>query len=81
MRNKDMRVIIAKVNENLYDGEATSVTLPGSEGEMTVLPRHMPLITTLKHGVITVRSEHGEQTFPVEEGLLEVHQDGATVIL
>jgi F-type H+-transporting ATPase subunit epsilon len=78
-----MHVIIAKVNENLFDGEAASMTLPGAEGQLTVLPEHMPLITTLKEGVITVRpgGDEPEQTFPIVGGVLEVRQDGATVIL
>jgi F-type H+-transporting ATPase subunit epsilon len=76
-----MRVVIAKVNENLYDGEANSVTLPGSEGEMTVLPQHEPLMTTLKAGTITVRDNEGEKQFKIEGGVLEVRGDGATVIL
>ena len=76
-----MRVVIAKVTENLFDGEADSMTLPGAEGQMTVLPEHEPLITTLKPGVITVRSGGGEQTFAIEGGILEVRHDGATVIL
>jgi F-type H+-transporting ATPase subunit epsilon len=76
-----MHVVIARVNENLYDGEASSMTLPGAEGEMTVLPEHEPLVTTLKAGVITVRNKEGEQTFAIEDGVLEVRHDGATVIL
>jgi F-type H+-transporting ATPase subunit epsilon len=76
-----MRIVIAKVDENLYDGEAASVTLPGAEGEMTVLPGHEPLITTLKQGSITVRHAEGEQTFHINGGVLEVRHDGATVIL
>ncbi len=78
-----MHVTIAKVNENLFDGEAASMTLPGAEGQLTVLPEHMPLVTTLKEGVITVRQKGGEpeQTFAIEGGVLEVRRDGATVIL
>jgi F-type H+-transporting ATPase subunit epsilon len=59
------------------------MTLPGAEGQLTVLPEHMPLITTLKEGVITVRQggEAPEQTFAILGGVLEVRQDGATVIL
>jgi F-type H+-transporting ATPase subunit epsilon len=76
-----MRVVIAKVNENLYDGEASSVTLPGAEGEMTVLPEHEPLMTTLKAGTITVRDQAGEKQFKIEGGVLEVTATGATVIL
>lgn len=77
-----MRVTIAKVNENLFDGEAASMTLPAAGGMMTVLPEHMPLITTLKEGVITVRQKgEPEQTFAIQGGVLEVRRDGATVIL
>ena len=79
-----MHLVIAKVNHIYFDGECQSVTLPGAEGELTVLGHHEPLITTLTEGVITVRSanpEHADITFPIDKGLLEVRSDGATVIL
>ena len=78
-----MNLVIAKVSEVLYSGEAASVTLPGAEGELTVLSHHEPLITTLKEGTITVRvgGEEPEQTFDILGGVLEVRHDGATVIL
>jgi len=76
-----MKVVIAKVGENLYDGEATSVTLPGVNGEMTVLKNHEPLITTLKAGTIVVRTEGNEKTFAIESGVLEIRHEGVTVIL
>ena len=76
-----MKVVIAKVDQVFFDGEADSLTLPASAGEMTVLPEHMPLITTLKEGVIVVRANGGEQQYPINGGVLEVRRDGATVIL
>ncbi len=77
-----MNLVIAKVNETLFSGEAESVTLPGAEGELTVLGHHEPLITTLKEGTITVRVKgEADQTFPILGGVLEVRADGATVIL
>ncbi len=79
-----MHVIIAKVDEVFFEGEAGSVTAPGAEGEMTLLPRHMPLITTLKKGIITVRDvkpSEGVHKFPVTGGILEVDRYGVTVIL
>jgi F-type H+-transporting ATPase subunit epsilon len=76
-----MKVVIAKVDENLYDGDAVSVTLPGSEGEMTVLGEHEPLITTLKAGIIIVHTESGDREFKIEGGVLEVRHEGITVIL
>jgi F-type H+-transporting ATPase subunit epsilon len=76
-----MKVVIAKVDENLYDGEAVSVTLPGAEGEMTVLGNHEPLITTLKPGVITVHTGGENREFQIEVGVLEVRHEGVTIIL
>ena len=78
-----MKVVIAKVDEILFEGQAVSLTVPAAEGEMTVLSRHMPLLTTLKAGVARVRVQQGEEPklFPIESGVLEVRRDGATVIL
>lgn len=84
-----MRVIIAKVDQVLYEGQADSLTVPAVGGVMTILRSHMPLVTTLKHGALVVRlpaeaaMRHGgrELQFLVEQGVLEVRRDGATVIL
>ena len=77
-----MHLVIAKVDQTLFEGEALSVTLPGAAGEMTVLSEHMPIITTLKKGEITVRVEGAEpKIIAIEGGVLEVRRDGATVIL
>jgi F-type H+-transporting ATPase subunit epsilon len=78
-----MHVVIAKVDEVLFEGEAHSMTVPGAEGEMTLLGEHMPLISTLKEGDITVHitKDTEPKTFHVTGGILEVRADGATVIL
>jgi len=75
-----MHVTIAKVNEVLYDGDVHSLTVPGAEGEMTLLAKHMPIITTLHQGVITVHAEEKKE-FPITEGILEVGKEGVVVIL
>jgi F-type H+-transporting ATPase subunit epsilon len=78
-----MHVVIAKINEVLFEGEAQSLTVPGAEGEMTVLANHEPLVTTLRPGRIVVRvgSEESEKEFTVIGGILEVNPAGATVML
>jgi F-type H+-transporting ATPase subunit epsilon len=77
-----MKLVIAKVDEVYFDGEAESLTAPGVEGEMTILGEHMPLVTTLKAGELIVRIKgEADRRFPVEGGVLEVRRDGATVIL
>lgn len=78
-----MHVVIAQVDEVLFEGEAQSMTVPGTEGEMTLLGHHEPLISTLKPGTITVRTgdNSAPREFKVDGGVLEVRSDGATVIL
>ncbi len=78
-----MKIIIARVNETLYEGEAYSLTTPGRSGVMTILSRHMPLVSTLKSGVVSVKeSRDGEaKEFPIEGGIIEVSSDTATVLL
>ena len=76
-----MQITIAKVHENLFQGEAQSVTAPTVDGEVTVLSKHEPLVTTLKPGTVTVRTVGGTHEFSVTDGVLEVSNDQATVLL
>jgi F-type H+-transporting ATPase subunit epsilon len=78
------RIHIATVDEVLFDDEATAVTAPGVDGLMTVLSHHEPLVSTLRSGVITVRG-HGDsqniESFPVTEGVIEISNNKATILL
>ena len=76
-----MLVTIAKVHENLFVGEAFSLTAPTTEGEVTILPKHEPLVANLKAGTIRVKTEAGEKIFEVLDGVLEVSGNQATVLL
>lgn len=65
----------------LYSGEVEAVMLPGSEGDMTVLPGHAPLMTTLKAGfvVITNHVNEGNRVL-VRGGFAEINAAGVTVL-
>ena len=76
-----INIHIAKVDQVLYTGNSVSVTLPAIEGEVTILPNHIPLVTPLKAGRITVRTQDGEQIFDIAGGILEVSKTGVTVLL
>lgn len=76
-----MRVVVAEVHENLFDGEAVSVTVPTTEGEMTMLANHEPFVATLKPGEVIVRTKNSVEKFTVQGGVLEVSNNQATVLL
>ena len=73
---------IAKIDEIIFQGMVRSVNCPGSEGEMVILPHHIPLITPLKEGEIRVRvDDENEEKFSIEKGILEVSRDEVVVLL
>ncbi len=76
-----MNVTIAKVHENVFAGEALSVTLKTTEGEVTLLPNHEPMVANLIPGAITVRTKEGPQNFEILGGVLEVSNNQVTVLL
>jgi F-type H+-transporting ATPase subunit epsilon len=80
-QEKTFKVTISKVNEQLFNGDAHSVTFPGSEGQLTILAQHEALITLLKKGTIIVRTDSGEKNFDVLKGLIEVSNGQATVLV
>ena len=56
------------------------VIVPGEAGLMGILPRHAPLLSTLKLGILTVRSQGSEEHFAVAGGVVEVQPDIVTVL-
>lgn len=79
---KTFRLTIARVGENLYDDEALSVTLPGADGDFTVMAEHEAFVTPLREGTASVKSIAGDvQTFPIERGVAEVSGNQVTVLL
>ena len=65
----------------LFSGDVDSVMIPGTEGEMTVLPAHAPLLSTLRPGVVTVgKPGGGSDRIFVRGGLAEVNPQGLTVL-
>ena len=79
---KAFHLTIAKIGENLFDGDALSVTVPGVEGVMTVLANHEPFVTVLNPGTIHVSAEDGTRDIELSStGILEVSSNQATVII
>jgi F-type H+-transporting ATPase subunit epsilon len=65
----------------LTSQEADSVTMPTREGEITVLPGHVPLVGILSSGMMTVKRGDEEEYIAVSGGFVEVQPNGKIVIL
>ena len=65
----------------LVSEEVESVIIPGTDGEMTVMARHAPLMSTIKPGVVTVKPVSGaEERYVVFGGFADILPDGCTLL-
>jgi F-type H+-transporting ATPase subunit epsilon len=63
-----------------YSDTVDSVQLPGSEGELGVLPNHAPLISMLGVGELRIRKGGQEESFAIAGGFLQVRPDKVVVM-
>lgn len=73
--NKKMEVFIYKLNEKVFEGPAESLTLPGENGEITILKNHTPIISALKQGIIKVKNEGQIFKFEISAGTIHLHNN------
>lgn len=75
-----MTLKIISAERIVFEGEATSVTLPGELGLFTVLPRHASLVSTLTAGCISYREPDGEERkVEVDGGIADIDNDVVSV--
>ena len=60
--------------------DAREVQIPGAEGDLTAMPLHAPMITTLRPGILRASGPSGEQRFVVTGGFAEVTPEAASVL-
>ncbi|SLN51825.1 ATP synthase epsilon chain [Roseivivax jejudonensis] len=68
-----MNFDLVSPERRLLQEEVASVQIPGADGDMTAMPNHAPLITTLRPGILTVETAKGEtKQFVVTGGFAEL---------
>ena len=77
-----MRIDVVSAEESIYSGEAEFVVLPVVVGELGIYPRHAPLITQIKAGVVRIKvpGKTEEEAVYVQGGFLEVQPDHINVL-
>ncbi|SPF77551.1 F0F1 ATP synthase subunit epsilon [Pseudoprimorskyibacter insulae] len=74
-----MQFDLVSPERNLMSAQVLSVQIPGADGDMTAMPNHSPLITTLRPGILSVETEKGVEEFVVTGGFAQLG-DGLTVL-
>ncbi len=66
--------------KKIFSDEVDTVVIPGTEGEVGVLPSHSPLVTGLKPGELRYEKDGKTHELVVGEGLVEVLPDRVSVL-
>jgi F-type H+-transporting ATPase subunit epsilon len=77
-----IHVSVVSAEEEIFDGDAEFVALPGEVGELGIYPMHTPLITRIRPGAVRIKvpGQAEEEFVFVAGGLLEVQPDEVTVL-
>jgi F-type H+-transporting ATPase subunit epsilon len=76
-----MHIEIITPDATLFQGEATYVFLPGSDGSLGIMNNHAPLISSLKKGTLRIKDQSGkEMKFDVNGGTVEVIKNKVVVL-
>ena len=68
-----MKLEILTPDKTVFEGEVTSVTVPGTSGSFEILRDHAPIISTLEDGKVIVRGGNKpENEFLIKGGVVEV---------
>ncbi|WP_442795487.1 ATP synthase F1 subunit epsilon [Pelobium manganitolerans] len=75
-----MNLEILTPDKKVFEGEVTSVTVPGAQGSFEILNNHAPIISTLENGKVVVRAGGREQSFYTYGGVVEVIDNKVIVL-
>tara|TARA_B100000963_G_C22176104_1_gene472397 strand:+ start:139 stop:531 length:393 start_codon:yes stop_codon:yes gene_type:complete len=79
--SEEFKVDIVNPEKSFFTKEdSLEVVLPAFEGEIGILKNHIPIISFLKPGIVTVKSKSGEEKFYVEDGIFEFNNDILSIL-
>jgi F-type H+-transporting ATPase subunit epsilon len=78
--SKILQVELITPDGPVYQGEATAVQVPGSQGSFQVLYNHAAIISTLGKGKVKIDGPQGSHIYQVEGGVVEVLNNRVVVL-
>ena len=64
----------------LFSGEVDQVDVPGTEGDLGILPNHSPLMAAIRTGAITVHQDSHQTQYFIQGGFADVTPAGLTIL-
>ncbi|EFK96844.1 ATPase, F1 complex, delta/epsilon subunit [sediment metagenome] len=76
-----LQLTVVSQERQLLQEQVDSVTAPASDGEVTILPEHISLVTTLDPGELIYRSNGNESSIVVSNGFLTVGGNNQVIVM
>ncbi len=77
-----MHIKILTPDKEVFDGDITSVKVPGTSGQFEILNNHAALVSSLGEGEVRLIKEGGEKvTFSIEKGFIEVLKNEVSLLV
>lgn len=76
-----LQLTIVSQEKELAKVSAQSVSVPGSQGELTILPGHVPLVTRLQPGVIRYDVDGVQRELAVSQGFVTVNVGSEVIVM
>lgn len=77
-----LQVSLISPEKKLFEGEAESVSLPGSQSPFTVLQNHAPIVSDLDIGMVVIKTVQGETlSYLIENGFAEVSHNKVSALV
>lgn len=67
-----MYLEIITPDKKVFEGEVSSVTVPGTKGRFQMLENHAAIISTMINGAVKIKTSTGEEQFNVKGGVVEM---------
>ena len=80
MAERVFPLMVVTPSRVVYEGNVRSLQSPGVEGDFEILIGHIPMLTALRTGIMTIRDASGQSRYAVSGGFVEVLRHQATVL-
>nr|MBS0036907.1 ATP synthase F1 subunit epsilon [Saprospiraceae bacterium] len=67
-----MKLSVLSPDKEIFNGEVTSVKVPGTAGSFELLNNHAPIVSSISHGEVRVKTHNSQFKFKVEKGFIEM---------
>ncbi|MDD5639726.1 MAG: F0F1 ATP synthase subunit epsilon [Candidatus Pacebacteria bacterium] len=76
-----MKLSIATPEKMIFQGDVENVNISTYTGNIGVLSHHTALISVVREGNIKIKTEEGEKTYKNKQGIIEINNNEAIIIL